>query len=104
MSDMIVRNRNAAVVIGEPPPAMVIEVYALTPFGPAGPTGPVGPMGPTGPVGPTGANGFIPEPVGAGTWGRAQPGVWLRTVAIAGDTMAGPIVLTADQIIDGGVF
>jgi hypothetical protein len=37
--------------------------------------------------------GSITEPVGAGTWGRLATAVWQRTVAVAGDTMTGPLIV-----------
>ena len=69
------------------------------PQGPAGPTGatgatgPQGPIGPTGATGPAGANGFIAEPVGAGTFGRTSAAAWQRSVALSGDNMTGSLTV-----------
>ncbi len=35
----------------------------------------------------------MPEPVGAGVWGRIAAGAWQRSVAVAGDTMTGDLII-----------
>lgn len=83
------------IFVNQVPPSLVIEVYSLTP---------VGPPGPVGPMGPPGADGFIPEPVGPGSYGRLATAAWNPVLPLAGDTMTGGIVLVPTQLIDGGTF
>jgi hypothetical protein len=50
--------------------------------------------------------GAITEPVGAGTWGRLETGLWQRSVAVAGDTMTGALTISgpAAGTLTGLVF
>src|SRR5271170_733917 len=40
-----------------------------------------------------GGEATLPEPPGPGTWGRQTGNAWARAVALAGDTMTGPLVM-----------
>ena len=102
--------------------------------GPAGADGAVGPQGPIGLTGPAGADGapgldgadgFIPEPVGAGqfartelgvwelvtsaafaepvgvgVWGRLETAAWKRSVDHAGDVMTGMLITPSLSAFD----
>lgn len=84
------------------------------PQGPEGPIGPAGPQGVKGDTGDTGPPGPVPEaPSDGKAYGRGSS-VWTATVKLAGDTMTGPLVLSADptnvlgaatkQYVDGKVI
>ena len=66
------------------------------PQGPQGATGPQGPQGDPGATGPQGPAGPVPEaPTDGKLYGRLSS-TWVAGVKLAGDTMTGPLILSAD--------
>jgi hypothetical protein len=86
------------IYLGQVPPSLVVDVYAMTPIGPKGDAGPPGPRGPIGP------QGIIEEaPENGLTHGRYMA-AWVPVLTTAGGTMDGNIEFASTQEIDGGTF